>query len=259
MDFSEKVRELSLRVRDQLTFIQTEEATKNALIMPFISVLGYNVFNPLEVTPELHADVGVKKGEKVDYAVLQDGKPIMLFECKWHGTDLKKEHASQLYRYFSVTEARFSVLTNGVQYQFYTDLEAPNRMDDKPFFTFDLLSYREHELDELRKFTKAAFDVDAILATASELKYTNAIKRVLEQEFKQPSDALVRHFATLVYSGRITPAVREQFAETTQRAFRQFVNERVNQRLQSALSAETHMEQVPDETETQEVSTEAEE
>jgi predicted type IV restriction endonuclease len=109
MDFIDAIRELSLRIPKQLPHIQTEEATKNAFVMPFINVLGYNVFDPTEVTPELHADVGVKKGEKVDYAILKDGKPIMLFECKWHGADLSKEHASQLYRYFSVTEARFAL------------------------------------------------------------------------------------------------------------------------------------------------------
>lgn len=126
MDFIDRLRELAARLPKQRDMIQTEEATKNALIMPFISALGYNVFDPTEVTPELCADVGVKKGEKVDYAILRDGKPVMLFECKHHTADLGKVHASQLYRYFSVTDARFGVLTNGVVYWFYTDLDAPN-------------------------------------------------------------------------------------------------------------------------------------
>src|SRR5262245_49193343 len=111
MDFIDKIRELAVRIPKQIDLIQTEEATKNALVMPFIAALGYNVFDPTEVTPELCADVGTKKGEKVDYAVLKESKPIILFECKHHKADLSKEHASQLYRYFSVTEARFSVLT----------------------------------------------------------------------------------------------------------------------------------------------------
>ena len=64
MDLIDKLRELSARIPKQLDHIQTEEATKNALIMPFISALGYNVFDPTEVTPELNADVGIKKGEK---------------------------------------------------------------------------------------------------------------------------------------------------------------------------------------------------
>ncbi len=154
MDFAEKIRELSRQIQDQLPHIQTEEATKNALVMPLISALGYNVFSPTEVTPELYADVGLKKGEKVDYAILKDGKPIILFECKWHGADLSKEHASQLYRYFSVTEARFSVLTNGIQYRFFTDLEAPNKMDAKPFFQFNMLDYRDDDVEELKKVFK---------------------------------------------------------------------------------------------------------
>ena len=81
MDFADRIRELAGRIPQQLAHIRTEEATKNALVMPFISALGYNVFDPLEVTPELDADVGVKKGEKVDYAILKEGKPIILFEC----------------------------------------------------------------------------------------------------------------------------------------------------------------------------------
>jgi hypothetical protein len=116
MDLIDRLREIASRIPKQLEHIQTEEATKNALVMPFISALGYDVFNPTEVTPELNADVGTKKGEKVDYAILREQKPIILFECKHHNADLSKAHASQLYRYFSVTDARFGVLTNGIQY-----------------------------------------------------------------------------------------------------------------------------------------------
>ena len=136
MDFIDKIREFASRIPNQLGHIQTEEATKNALVLPFITALGYNVFDPTEVVPEFTADIGTKKGEKVDYAVLKDGKPILLFECKWCGTDLEREHASQLYRYFSVTDGRFGVLTNGIIYRFYSDLEKENKMDEKPFFEF---------------------------------------------------------------------------------------------------------------------------
>jgi hypothetical protein len=118
MDLIDQLRALATRVAAAKDMIQTEEATKNAMIMPFIQLLGYNVFDPMEVTPELVADVGTKKGEKVDYAVLRDGKPIMLFECKKSGADLHINHASQLFRYFHVTEARFGVLTNGLAYKF---------------------------------------------------------------------------------------------------------------------------------------------
>lgn len=235
MDFSDRIRDLAARIPRQVEHIQTEEATKNAFIMPFIAALGYDVFNPLEVTPELNADIGLKKGEKVDYAVLKDGKPILLFECKHHSADLAREHASQLYRYFSVTEARFGVLTNGVVYWFYSDLEAPNRMDSKPFFEFNMLDVRDQDLDELKKFTKAAFNLDAILTTASELKYTRAIKQIMATEMQEPSDEFVRFFVSKVYTGKMTPAVREKFSQTTKRALRQFVTDQLNERLKVAL------------------------
>ena len=238
MDFIDKIRELSARIPKQLEHIQTEEATKNALVMPFISALGYNVFDPTEVTPELCADVGVKKGEKVDYAILREGEPIILFECKHHAADLGKVHASQLYRYFSVTEARFGVLTNGLVYWFYTDLEAPNKMDEKPFFEFNMLDIKESAVEELKKFSKSIFDLDYILTTASELKYTREITRLLVEQMQEPTEEFVRFFASRVYSGRMTQGVREQFAQLTKQAFKQLLNDQINERLKTALASD---------------------
>jgi hypothetical protein len=162
MDFIDQLRSLAARITNIKDMIQTEEATKNAMVMPFMQALGYNVFDPLEVTPELIADIGTKKGEKVDYAILRDGKPIILFECKKSGGDLNINHASQLFRYFHVTEARFGILTNGIVYRFFTDLEQPNKMDEKPFLEFNILDFKEQDIDELKKFAKSAFDIDTI-------------------------------------------------------------------------------------------------
>lgn len=239
MDFIDKIRELSAQI-PKITvqgLIKTEEGTKNALVMPFINALGYNVFDPSEVTPELTADVGTKKGEKVDYAILRDGKPIVLFECKSFGTVLDDTHTSQLYRYFSVTEARFGVLTDGVIYQFYTDLEAPNKMDDKPFLVFDMREIKESLVDELKKFTKSAFDVDQIMSTASELKYTNAIKRIIVAQLAQPNEEFVRFFASQVYSGRMRQEVLGQFTEITKRAWKEVINERMKETFAKAALA----------------------
>ncbi|MBP6468894.1 MAG: type I restriction enzyme HsdR N-terminal domain-containing protein [Chloroflexi bacterium] len=245
MDLIDKIRELSVRIPKQLDYIQTEEATKNALIMPFISALGYNPFDPTEVTPELNADIGLKKGEKVDYAILLEGKPMILFECKWHGADLGKEHASQLYRYFSVTDAKFGILTNGLIYWFYTDLEAPNKMDARPFFEFNILDFRESDVEQLKKFTKSAFDLNDILTSASELKYTKEFKRILGEQLQDPSDDFVKLLVAPVYNGRITPAVREQLGPIVKRAFRQFINDQINERLKTALATETAVESLP--------------
>lgn len=235
MDLIDRLREIALRIPTLRSHVTTEEATKTALVMPFISALGYSVFDPSEVVPEFTADVGTKKGEKVDYAIMRDGEPIMLFECKCVDCDLDHAHASQLYRYFSVTPARFGVLTNGIEYRFFSDLDEPNKMDARPFLEFGLLEIDDKLAEEIKKFGKQTFDLETIISTASELKYTKGIKRILHEEWLNPSSAFVRTLASRVYDGNLTQSVRQQFAGIVKRAFHEFVNTRVNERLQSAL------------------------
>lgn len=242
MDLIDRIRELSTRIPAQVSHLSTEEATKTALIMPFIQALGYNIFDPTEVVPEFTADVGTKKGERVDYAIMRNGAPIMLFECKSAKANLDDAHASQLYRYFSVTPARFGILTNGIEYRFFGDLEAANRMDARPFFEFNLTRFDDKSVDELKKFAKDSFDVETILSTASELKYTKGIARLLGEEWVNPSDDFVRLFAARVYEGRLTQAVKEQFTHIVKRAFQGFVRSQINERLQSALERGDHSE-----------------
>jgi hypothetical protein len=247
MDLIDRLRELSARIPKlkEGSLIKTEEGTKNALVMPFINALGYNVFDPTEVTPELVADVGTKKGEKVDYAILRDGNPIMLFECKCCGVDLSKEHASQLYRYFSATSARFGVLTDGIIYRFYTDLEEPNKMDTNPFFIFDMTEVKEAAVEELKKFTKSSFDEQQIITTASELKYKSAIRNHLAALLAMPSDNLVRLLAhdSRAFNGRFTQNVIDDFRPIVRDSLRAFINEQVENRLKTALASE-NQEQV---------------
>lgn len=253
MDFADQIRELSERAARQKDHVTTEEATKTALVMPFIAALGYNVFDPREVIPEFTAEFGIKKGEKVDYAVMRDGQPAIFFEVKWRGADLNNVHASQLYRYFSAVEGvHFAVLTNGLEYRFFSDLDSPNRMDDRPFLVFDLLDFQERHVVELKKFAKPNFDINEIQTTASELKYTAAIGKLISEEFENPSDDFVRFFATQVYSGRMTVAAREQFTAITRRALQRFMNDKINERLTTALK-ETSREEP---TETEEVTAE---
>ena len=128
MDLKDQLKQIADRISKLKDSIQTEEATKNAFILPFINALGYDIFNPLEVIPEFIADIGVKKGEKVDYAILRNGVPIILVECK-HWKENLDIHNTQLILYFNATKAKFAILTNGINYRFYTDLEDPNKMD----------------------------------------------------------------------------------------------------------------------------------
>jgi hypothetical protein len=240
VDLIDQLNALASRIRTTKDLIQTEEATKNAMVMPFIQILGYNVFDPTEVTPELIADIGTKKGEKVDYAILRDGKPIMLFECKKSGGDLHINHAGQLFRYFHVTASRFGVLTNGLKYRFFTDLEQPNKMDNTPFFEFDILDFKERDVEELKKFAKTSFDVDTILNTASDLKYTRAIQERLNEWVINPPDEFVRLLSVDLLAGRrFTPTLKDQFTQITKRAFEQLLSERINVRLKGAMAAES--------------------
>lgn len=236
MEIVEKLNALSAKLQSIQATIQTEEATKNALVMPFIqSVLGYDVFDPHEVVPEFTCDVGTKKGEKIDYAILKNDEVQILIECKKLGETLNVNHASQLFRYFHVTTARISILTNGRHYKFFTDLDAVNKMDEKPFLELDLLDLDEHVIPELAKLTKTAFDLESIINSAEELKYISQIKKQLANEFTLPSEALVKLICARVYDGIVTQKVREQFTALTRKAMVQFLNDQINDRLKNAL------------------------
>ncbi len=238
MDLIDQLRALSTRISKQVSHLQTEEATKTALILPFINALGYNVFDPTEVVPEFTADVGIKKGEKIDYAVFKDGKPILLFECKWSGADLNKEHASQLHRYFHVTEAKFAVLTNGILYRFFTDLENTNKMDSKPFLELNIFDIKDSIIDKVKLFTKSNFNLDTAMSAVSELKYTKEIKLLLIAQMASPSEEFISFFTKQVYTGKITQTVKVQFAEIVRRALQQFIGDQISDRLRAALGEE---------------------
>lgn len=237
MELLDELQSLSAKIKQQAAVIQTEEATKSAFVMPFINkVLGYDVFDPTEVTPEFICDVGIKKGEKIDYAILKNNEIQILVECKKIGEPLNVNHASQLFRYFHVTNARISILTNGQIYKFFTDLDAPNKMDEKPFLELDLLDIDENVVPEIAKLTKSTFDVESIVNAAGELKYVSQIKKIISTQFNNPEEDFVKFFASRVYDGILTLKVRELFTSLTKKASSQWLNDQVNERLKSAIS-----------------------
>lgn len=237
MDFKDTLKQLSDRVVKLKDNIQTEEATKNAFIMPFINALGYDVFDPMEVVPEMTCDIAMKKGEKIDYAIMKDGDPIILIECKHWAQDLNL-HDNQLIRYFNVSKAKFGLLTNGIIYRFYTDLIELNKMDAKPFLEIDITDLKEAQVEELKKFHKSYFDIDNVLSSASELKYTGELKAIIGREFANPSPEFVKFFAKQVYDGMITPKLLEQFTSLTRKSINGYINDLISERLKSALKTE---------------------
>lgn len=236
MDIVDKLRALASRLERQRDSIKTEEGTKTSFILPFIAILGYDIFDPHEVNPESIADVGIKKGEKVDYAIMRDGKAVMLFECKALSADLKKEHASQLFRYFAVTPARIGILTNGQIYRFFSDLEEPNKMDSVPFLEFDLLNFTDEAVAELKRFAKSNFELDQVVASLADIKYNKEVRRILREQMERPSDEFVRFFAKQIHTGVFNERVRVRFEGIVKQALNQVVVESVNDRIKSALA-----------------------
>ena len=241
MDLKDHLKQINDKINKFKDSTQTEEATKNAFIMPFINALGYDIFNPQEVVPEFVADIGSKKGEKVDYAILKNGDPIILIECKHWKEDLDI-HSTQLLRYFNTTKAKFAILTNGINYRFYTDLEEPNKMDEKPFLDINMLELKDTQIEELKKFHKSYFDIDNIINTASTLKYSNEIKVLLSNEFKQPTEDFIKFFIKNVYSGMATKKVINQFTEIVKISCQQFLSDLITERLKTALDKEKETE-----------------
>ncbi|GIQ57096.1 hypothetical protein Flavo103_02320 [Flavobacterium collinsii] len=242
MEINLQLKSLADKITQLKSKIETEESTKHAFVLPFIHALGYDAFNPLEVVPEFTADLGLKKGEKVDYAIFQNGEPIIIVECKSWKENLTI-HNSQLFRYFHVTKTRFALLTNGINYQFFTDLDDQNKMDEKPFLEFDITNLKENTINEISKFHKSSFNVDNIISNASSLKYIKEIKKQINAELENPSNDFTKLFASKVYAGRLTEKVMDEFKDLVQKSVSQYINERINDRLNAALTKETIKQQ----------------
>lgn len=235
MEFKEEIKQLGERVLKLKDQVKTEEATKSAFVMPFIQILGYDLFNPVEVVPEFVTDFGAKNIEKVDYAIFKDDQPILIIECKHH-LEVVEKHYTQTHKYFHLTKARFAILTNGIVYNFYTDLDAPNKMDEKPFLSFDITTIKEQQIKELARFHKSGFDINSILTTASELKYSIAIKNILTTELLNPSPEFVKFFVSRVYDGKATEKVMLQFTEIVRKTVDQSFNDIISDRLMNAIN-----------------------
>lgn len=234
MDFKDFISQISERIAKQKDSIATEEATKNAFIMPVIAALGYDVFNPFEVVPELDCDIVKKRGEKIDYAIMKDEQAIILIECK-HCTQDLSLHNTQLKRYFVASNARFGVLTNGIEWNFYTDLEKPNIMDERPFLTVNMLDLSDDDIEQLKKFHKSYYNVDNILDTAQELKYMTQVKAILNREFNEPSKEFVKYIAKQVYDGPIVESVQQMFTPIVRKAINAIITDTISNRLNMAI------------------------
>lgn len=246
MDFFEQLEEIAERISNNKNNVNTEEATKTSFVLPFLSALGYDIFNPTQVVPEYIADIDGKKGEKVDYCIFHEKIPTIIIECKHWAEDLKL-HTCQLQRYFHVTTAKFGILTNGIDYQFFTDLDDKNKLDKKPFLEFSFNNLNENIALEVKKFHQENFSIDDIFNSATDLKYSKGIKDLLDQELKEPSEDFVKYFATRVCEKKVTKKVFEQFEILVKKSTNQLIRELVSERLKTALNTEEEKGKINDE------------
>ncbi len=237
--FDDKLNTFIAQIPARKNAIKTEEATKTGLIMPFLTALGYDCTNPLEVCPEYIADFGVKKGEKIDYAILKDDKPIIFIECKSIGFNLDdKKFGSQLYRYFSTSNTKIGILTNGTEYRFFSDIKTENKMDSVPFLTINLENINERQIKALSKFTREEFNIESILPSAEDMMIRNEIMKAIESELNNPSKEFEDILIPKVYEGRITPNIRQRYSPIIKDAIKTYISEKVTSRLMTAMDHE---------------------
>lgn len=240
MTFKEELQKLSVQVLERKKHITNEEMTKQALIIPFLQVLGYDVFSPLEVKSEYIADFGKKKGEKVDYAIFKGDKPIIFIEAK-PINEILDLHDAQLARYFNATpEVKLAVITNGSIYKFFTDLNSNNIMDETPFVIIDITDLYPGDVEILDKFRKEVFETDSIVKYAEELIYTSNLNTKLKELFKNPPDDFIRYLIKDFSDTRITSNVIERFRPIVRKSISNALLDIVSQGLlQAATSIES--------------------
>lgn len=236
MDFKDQLMQLSDKIDKQKDNIATEEATKTSFIMPMIAALGYDVFNPFEVVPEMECDL-TKRGDRIDYAIMKDNTPILLIESK-HCKQNLDLHSTQLAKYYAASNARFGVLTNGVEYRFYADLEKQNIMDEKPFLVVNMVDLSDNDIEQLKKFHKSYYNEHDILSTAQELQITIQIKDLLNKNFQQPSDEFTRYFVKCLKDWKSSSKLIEQYRPILKKSIASVINDIIADRLNVAIKSE---------------------
>jgi predicted type IV restriction endonuclease len=246
LDFSQRIQDVANRSRQASLIALTEEATKTSVVLPFLQALGFDVFNLEEVVPEFVADVGIKKGEKIDFALNIGGKPAILVEVKPISMSLGNAQYSQLFRYFSTVEARLAILINGREIWFFSDIDEKNKMDKKPFFVFDLQNYDERQVSELARFQKSSFDIENILEAASNLKYVKAAAAEFSKQLASPDDEFVRFIGRQIYDGTMTKSAVEMLRPAIQAALDEVIRNRIQERLNVTFGKDSHTHEAPE-------------
>lgn len=242
-ELANKLKALGNRALKLQDVLQTEEATKHSLILPFIAELGYDIYDPTQVVPEYIADFGIKKGEKVDYALLKDGEPVIIIECK-HCKESPTKYDGQMFRYFTtLPSVKFAILTNGLKYLFYSDIEEPNKPDDTPFFEFDITDITDYQVEQLKQFHKNELDVDRASDAASELKYMKEMTAFLKKQLTSPNEDFITFIIKSVDKTRLTTKRMSMLSVIAKKAIKQVADDMFTERITRVLDKKQEEEQ----------------
>ncbi|PSQ79338.1 MAG: hypothetical protein BRD41_07485 [Bacteroidetes bacterium QS_1_63_11] len=228
MSFSERISSLQSSAERQLHALGSRKKTENALILPFFNMLGYNPFDVREVEPEYEIGHGEQATKMVDYAIKEEGTPIVLLQCAEAKTDLdayedEARGEGFLFEYFGELEADVAAFTNGLTYRFYADLETSIRTEEHPFLEFNLLDYESDEIQDLRRLSKPAFDKEKILSAAHDLQTSQLLRSYFARQRESPDDHLVRFLAAQVYEGEISGSQLDRFRPLVQKVLEEFI------------------------------------
>jgi hypothetical protein len=262
MGFTEDIAKVSEQVRKNADHVVGEQATKMALIVPFFSALGYDVFDPTEVMPEYIADFATKgRGplKKVDYAIAINGTIVMLVEAKARG-EKAETHDGQIRYYFNgLVATKVGVVTNGIEYRFFTDLRVPNVMDEEPFFSFNVLKYDSKDIENLKFFHRDNFDVAAIGSHAEEMVYVKSITKLIGDILRSPSEEFMRFLLSqLGIEGKINKKKLEKFEPIIKKSIQSSLVELMTRSLSQEIAQPAEVDKAVQADETEEIEEEGE-
>lgn len=209
--FKEQIVELQQDLLSKKDLIHNEENTKQALINPFLLLLGYDIHNPNEVEFEFHASFSYKNSDKVDYAIKSKGKPLFFIEAKKVTGDLANHYAQLEYYLSTNSDVEIGILTNGIVYKFFAYFEKLKTMDKEPFFEFDFENMEDEKIDILSLFCKNGFDLNKLLKKGEELWYYRKITQKLKELLTKPSDDFIRLLAKDYSPTKITASALKKF------------------------------------------------
>ena len=241
MSLLEKLHEFAKEAAYKKDKVKNENETTTSLVLPFFKFLGYEYTNPEEVSQQHPAPFAGNNNLKVDVAIIVKEKPAIVAEVKHHDEVLdKKKHISQLGKYFSGAGASFGILTNGIVYKFYTDVDAKNLIDPEPFFEFDVLDVETHEsiVLLLELFAKKTCNLDKARAEAEKLKSISKVKKLFsELQTLKPTDEmskLLLYIMGEVFKQRKTQKAIPKFVPIVKRGFQEYIEDCITEETESS-------------------------